>query len=447
MKTKLFALLLILPMMTFCTPDPIDPGQEGPEQPADTTQQQPVDTNAVVEQRDSTEIFDGALVLATNPNVEKFLTEVTYPDHDYTYTKILDYPGGYNATRPENEKVESDVPPQYNIYWKANAEAGKLKFEMSDATWKMEQDINAGDSTVVVTNLVPNTHYTYKVTSTVTGEVMTKGEFDTYGSLHQVFFKKEVRNGRDLGGWKTYDGKMVKYRKVYRGGRLEAGTMTRSGIKGIEAEGIKAQLDIRGEDANEKAAISGMDFCAPIVETGGDSMLKQRDTLRDEAGNAMYEMVTNPQTGKEEKKYLWGAYKMYHCMQFIIDCVKADKPVYFHCSLGRDRTGTLAMVVLGVLDVIEGDISKEYEVSYFSPRGWSIAYSETYKTFQNTRTKWAYKPAAEYIWKNYVNGDERFSKGVERYLLEIGISQADIDTFRELMLTEPYPEKTPVAAE
>ena len=158
---------------------------------------------------------------------------------------------------------------------------------------------------------------------------------------------------------------------------------------------------------NTAPAVEGFEICAPIIETGGDSMLKQD-----------------------------GGEKTRMSMQFVIDCIKADKPVYFHCSLGRDRTGTLAMIILGVLDVIEGDISKEYELSYFAPKGWSIASSENYTLFQNVRTTWAYKPAAEYIWNNYVQAGERFSAGVERYLLEIGISQNDIDTFRSLMLAD-----------
>ena len=431
MKTKLFALLLILPMMTFCTPDPIDPGQEGPEQPADTTQQQPADTtqqdsptppsdNVITPEEDvvelAPEIKSGDLVLASNPNVEKFLTEVQYPDHDYSYTKILEYHGGYNGNL-NGETVKSDKPSIYTLRWTADASAGALTLELSEPTWSMTQDIAAGESYVEVTNLVPDTHYSYKVTA-ANGTVMTEGEFDTYGSIHQVFFKHSVRNARDLGGWLTYDGKMVKYRKIYRGGRLQSSTIAKSGKKAILAEGIRAQLDIRShKDWNTAPTLPEFEFCAPDIDTGGDSMLKQN---------------------KGEKTR--------ECMQFIIDCLKEDKPVYFHCSLGRDRTGTLALVILGVLDVIEGDISKEYEVTYFAPKGWSIATSESYKTFQNYRTKWAYQPAAEYLWK-YVQEGERFSQGVERYLLEIGISQEDIDAFREMMLTEPYPEKTPVAAE
>lgn len=354
------------------------------------------------------ELKSGDHVLATNRNVQKFVEEVTYPDHDYTETFVRDYYGGYGHNY-NGEAVNSDKPESYSIHWTADYEAGDLTFVLTegDGEWSSTQTVAAGEEYVEVTNLVPNTSYTYKVTA-ANGTVMTEGQFTTYGTVRHVFFKSNVRNCRDLGGWQTYDGKTVKFHKIYRGGRLEEGTLSNSGRKAIIAEGIKAQLDIRGNsDVNEAPAVEGFDFCAPIIETGGDSMLKQD-----------------------------GGEKTRMSMQFVIDCIKADKPVYFHCSLGRDRTGTLAMVILGLLDVIEGDISKEYELSYFAPKGWSIASSENYTLFQNVRTTWAYKPAAEYIWNNYVHTGERFSAGVERYLLEIGISQSDIDTFRSLMLAD-----------
>ena len=78
--------------------------------------------------------------------------------------------------------------------------------------------------------------------------------------------------------------------------------------------------------------ISDYAFCAPVIEEGYDLL------LRDDAERAK------------------------QCMQFIMKCVKEDRPVYFHCSLGRDRTGTVAMMVLGLLGVDEGEISKEYEI-------------------------------------------------------------------------------------
>ena len=424
--------MLVLPLFAFCTPDTNDPvtpdDQENQEQTPPT--ETPVTPPAEEEVELAPEIKSGDCVLAPNANVEKFITDVTYPDRDYSYSVILDYHGGYNGNLAEGESVNSDKPSEYTIRWTADEAAGKLQLELSEQEtgWTMTQEIAAGEYYVNVMNLTPNVHYTYKVSSIENGTVMTEGNFTTYGHIRQVFFKTRVRNGRDMGGWLTYDGKMVQYHKIYRTGRWESSTMSKSGQKAIVAEGIKAQLDLRNtSDVLKAPAIDGMDFCAPLIETGGDSMLKAN-----------------------------GGEKTRQCMQFIIDCVKNDKPVVYHCSLGRDRTGTLGMLILGLLDVVEGDISKEYEVTYFSPRGWSIASSETYKTFQNKRTTWAYKPAAEYIWAGkYPNNTYEFvddvnspdytpfSVRIEKYLLDIGISQADIDAYRELMLTEPYPSLKP----
>ncbi len=417
MNKRYLLLALLIPALVFCgKKDPEEPRQEE-EKPQTQVEpyQEPVFARNSDDPADEViseippQIKSGDEVQVTRQYVEKFLSEVSYPDHDYSETKILDYAGGYNDQNATDYPVyNADKPAMYSIRWEADASAGELKLTLKDGNWTQTITVPAGSEYQIISNLRPNANYTYEVKAS-SGKIMTSGSFKTKGSLHQVFFDWNVRNARDLGGWKTYDGKTVKYRKIYRGGRMEGSTMSREGRKAILAEGIKAQLELRGKSDMLKWCALGenYDFCNPCIENGGTSMLG---------------------TYKEKTK---------QCFEFVVKCVREDKPVYFHCSLGRDRTGTLAALLLGVLGVMEGDISKEYELSYFAPRGWSIAYSETSKLFRNTRQS-EYKSLAGYFWmKGYdknTNSYARFDKCVENYLLEIGVSQKDIDDFRSLML-------------
>ena len=412
--TKLISLLLIVPMLSFCGKSDDNGTTDEPVEPTPVTPVDPGNTGNTDEELPP-EIKDGATVLAPNPFVEKFLTEVDYPDKDYSYTRILDYYGGFNGVKydengnpDENGSVvtnpKTDKPSEYSIRWTADSAAGEMTFHLEMPGWSSDTAVSAGESYVTVTNLVPNQTYTYSVTG-ASGKVMTQGSFNTTGHIHQIFFKTGIRNARDLGGWKTVDGKTVKYHKIYRGGRLESSKISTSGKRALKAEGIKAQLDLRGNsDVLSAPALDELDFCAPVIEQGGKTML-----VSDKA-------------------------KTKQCFDFVLNCVRDNKPVYFHCSLGRDRTGTLGILLLGVLGVRDGDISKEYEVTYFAPRGYSIAESESSKIFQNTRMKWVYSEVAPYFWELAGEGGT-FADGVENYLINVaGVSKADIEEFRSLML-------------
>ena len=129
--------------------------------------------------------------------------------------------------------------------------------------------------------------------------------------------------------------------------------------------------------------------------------------------------------------------KVKELFEFCLNSIKANKPVYFHCSLGRDRTGTLDIIILGVLGVREGIIAKEYEVTYWAPVGYSVSSSDKASNpepiFKNTRMAWVYSDIVPYFWE--LAGSGTFASGVEKYLTEIaGVSKADIDDFRSLML-------------
>ena len=502
MIKRFLTLLLILPVIAFCAPqaapqqeEPDNQEQKDPENGDNNGgEEQDPGEDAELYADAAPEVKNGDIVQATNPIVEKFLNEVNYEDNTYNdNTKVLDYYGGFNG-KAYNENGEEDPsgtvldwdtaayyqhkgiwpdgdkPMKYSIRWKTadlGGESGKLNLHMEDRLgWKGDLEVAAGSVYVEITNLVPNDSYNYKVT-TAGGKIVAEGSFQTKASstLHQVFFngaskKSEAksyqaagaRNCRDLGGWPTLDGKTVKYRKIYRGGRLnekwEPYPLNKQGQRELLFEGIGAEIDLRGsDDIIKEPAVAGLEHCHPVIEEGGKVMLGVTKPsnkncakwLKFDQGRSDISDVSNYTPTADELEAFQIAYraKMKELFQFVLTNVRNNKPVHFHCSLGRDRTGTLDIILLGVLGVREGVIAKEYELTYFAPVGYCVSSSDKASNpgpiFKNTRMAWVYSDVVPYFWQ--MAGSGTFASGIEKYLTEVvGITKAEIDEFRSLML-------------
>ena len=102
-------------------------------------------------------------------------------------------------------------------------------------------------------------------------------------------------------------------------------------------------------------------------------------------------------------------------------------PIYIHCSLGRDRTGTLAFVIEALLGVTKLDLFMDYELSIFSVTG-TLDNASIAAIRNNIESTY------NYINNNYSGAN--FSEKTENYLLDIGITPEEIQTIRDLLLEE-----------
>ena len=334
----------------------------------------------------------------TSPCIDRFMEEVEYTDDDYTVSHILEYPGG----GPGDE----DIPPAVHLGWEQVGAAKVRLLELPDTAWSWDYAVPKDSSCIDIYNLIPQRDYAYIVLG-AEGDTLKHGLFHTIGTLHQAFLRPAVRNSRDLGGWKTQDGRTVAYRKLYRCGKIIGEDFTsvyinKAGREDARALGIGAELDLREEGKMPEYSPlgPGVTFCAPGFPLGGTTMLG---------------------------KYQPQVAQSFH---FIVRSLREGRGVLFHCSAGRDRTGTMAALLLGVLGVSEGDIGKEYELTYFAPRGYSM-YSKYPDEYYHTRIN-GIQNSCRYIRKNYKNSS--FQEGCEKYLLEIGVSQREIEDFKNLVL-------------
>lgn len=208
-------------------------------------------------------------------------------------------------------------------------------------------------------------------------------------------------NVRDLGGW-ACDGGAVKYGLLIRGGKLAAAD--RDVLVGDL--GIQHDLDLRGREGG------GSDDEPDMTESplGSDVWYTRTQQY---AWYALTPVAT------------WQAY-----LRCVIDAVTHREPVYFHCTAGADRTGTLACVLEGLLGMSQSDIDKDYELTTF----YSGSGSDATARRRNESDR---KGLINAI--NAVSGDTFRDKCVRFAVGTCGMSLADINAFRAAM-TNGTPE-------
>ena len=339
--------------------------------------------------------------LATNQYVEKYMSEVDYGSTLYYgeegHSLVTRYPGGGPSVNNE------EIPPTYTITWKASTSSQKLTVWEDD--WSREYSLNAGTGSQDITNLVPGATYQWQVTTSA-NDVVASGSFKTKGHLRQVFFTPNVRNGRDLGGYKGLGGKTVAYHKLYRGGAIHSSRTNDNGKKEMLAEGIRAEVDLReASDVPSSSPLgSSVDFFAPGFDSGYNTMIRDNQP-------------------KVKETFMW-----------VVQKLREGKPVYFHCAAGRDRTATLAVLLEGALGISESDMAKDYELTYFTPAEWGMSKDDygNYTLYKHTYDNYSYGSIHSTILKETDSGT--YQERIVKYLLKIGVPQQDIDDLRAIML-------------
>lgn len=261
---------------------------------------------------------------------------------------------------------------------------------------------NDGKYSALIKNMFAGVTYFFRIVSDDGYEESNIYTFSTEGEYPRLIAVDGITNVRDLGLLPTFNGKRIKQGRIYRGVALESMinndgyALTVHGKTQMEyLLGIKNELEIRRE-ATDKFT---------------ESMISSNVGYRQITTRGYEYFIEKPEMVENRRKLI----------EFFAD--ENNYPIYFHCAIGADRTGTLAMFLEMLLGVKKEYLNLDYNLT-----------SLTQKNLRYNITKqWLYQKFAE--CEEGMENDETVMKNCEKFLIETsGVSPETIERLRRNLL-------------
>lgn len=170
-------------------------------------------------------------------------------------------------------------------------------------------------------------------------------------ALDRVIRFQRVFNVRDLGGLPNRDGRTVKRGLLYRADGVHR--LVDEDLEAVAALGLRTVLDLRTEGELEHGRFPTERHPVewhhlPVLQRiWSDDELEVGASAADFLRERYLDMLDQ------------GGGSIARSLELIAD----GQPALFHCSAGKDRTGVLAAVILGLLDVDHDVIASDYHLS------------------------------------------------------------------------------------
>jgi protein-tyrosine phosphatase len=178
---------------------------------------------------------------------------------------------------------------------------------------------------------------------------------DTYSRHFEFDF---LQNCRDLGGYRTATGRKTAWRRLFRSG--EPRHTTGDDLARLKEEiSLGTVLDLRssGEIKSDKVNLfqeAGINYHNVPFLTKDSNFPGEDDELYKRFSNMgqFYALLlADKQFGE----------RVVAALEIVAD--PENHPVLFHCTIGKDRTGILAGIILSVLGVDDRDIIEDYTLT------------------------------------------------------------------------------------
>ncbi len=271
---------------------------------------------------------------------------------------------------------------------------------------------------------------------------------------HRFLNFDEIHNFRDLGGYRTADNQQVKWGVLYRTAKLV--DASDEDLARMQTLGLYELIDFRGDDeradepdrlpANHRFNVKEL----PFSSVTDPEQRKAMESFKEKAKNfELAELLSQFNVNDfmlDINRRMVSGEQAVAFREFIQSIIAADgKPVVWHCTAGKDRTGFAAAILLRILGVPMDTIYQDYLLSnkaqeqsykyeityalYWVMENKQVA-SELVRLMGSVEKPWLEAAFAE-IDKDYGS----FDAYVHDFL---GLSEADISKLKSVLL-EPVP--------
>ena len=249
-------------------------------------------------------------------------------------------------------------------------------------------------------------------------------------------------NFRDIGGYKTEDGRTVKQGLIFRSGELprltddDIATLNRLGVKTVVNFLTKVETESRGKDRLPRGA---REVSLPI-ETD-DGLAASIEQARRTADFSSMPPSMNPEI---HRMLVDDARKQYAAL--FREIAESREPLVYHCSHGVHRTGTATAVLLWGLGVPWETVREDYLLSNkYREEEVKTRLAELKHRLANKQGVPPEKVDMKNIEAFYIQKGEYIDASRDEILKEygsihnymtrgLGLSETDICTLKEKML-------------
>ena len=179
--------------------------------------------------------------------------------------------------------------------------------------------------------------------------------------MTRIYQFDSIMNFRDFGNYPAANGQRVKAAKLFRSAHFNQASD--ADLEKLAALDIGLVVDLRHKPERQRQPNRWPEHPAPVVLQYPDPKHASEELAPHE--RFIKETLTTPEQARD---YMQGSYKARPhdegfssiFSQTLKSMAQTGKPMLIHCAAGKDRTGTLAAVILSALGVPFETIMDDY---------------------------------------------------------------------------------------